>query len=170
MKKSKKKIKKNKKRNLFDLKININHKRFCELYVKNQELFGNATLCYAIAFGFNLESLSQEAIYSDLDENGHREKLEDSPYTKAYNTCSVNGKRLLSYAKINDYINELLNELMTDDNADAELAWVMHQRAELGPKIQAIREFNKVKGRITEHIDMKGLNLSELYKATQDGK
>lgn len=161
--------KKNKSSNPFEIKLNIKHKRFCELYVKNKDLFGNATRCYALAYNFNLESLSRDSIFSLPDENGKTELLEDSPFTKAYNICSVEGVRLLSYPKINDYINKLLNELMTEENADAELSWVMQQRTDLGPKVQALREFNKLKGRIIDHskVELRGLSLRDLYEKSK---
>lgn len=164
----KKNKKKNKKTPPFDIKLNINHERFCRLYTKNSALFGNATQCYAQAYGYDLESLSTKGKYSQPDENGLREKIEDSPYEKSYNVCSVEGKRLLSYPKINEYINKLLNELMTDENADAELAWVMQQREDLSPKVQALREYNKIKGRITDKVKLEGLNLKALHDAIQN--
>lgn len=142
---------------------------FCTLYVKNSDLFGNATMCYADAYGYNLESLSQEAIYSDPDEFGKKEKLEDSPYTKAYNVCSVSGNQLLRIPKIDDYIKVLLNELMTNENADAELAWVMKQRRDLGPKIQALREFNKLKNRIVTQFEVTDSRVDPKAKDQTDG-
>lgn len=142
-------------------KLNINRKRFCELYTKNSVLFGNATACYAIAFGFDLESLSDDPIWSDYDEFGNREKIEDSPREKANLTCRVNGSKLLTNTNINDYINSLLNSLMTNEAADAELAWVMQQRTDMGPKVQALREFNKLKSRITTNIEINNLNADQ---------
>jgi hypothetical protein len=151
-KKSPKKKKVETKKSPLPDELNPQRMRFCKLYTQNSNLFGNATLCYAEAFGFDLESLSQEAVYGEPDEFGKREKLEDSEYTKAYNTCSVNGSGLLRITKIDEYIKVLLNEMMTNENADAELAWVMKQRQDLGPKIQALREFNKLKNRILNEV------------------
>lgn len=165
-KKPKKVKPKKPKKVLFDLKVmNINHIRFCELYVRNKKLFGNGTLCYALAYGYDLESLSSEAVYTEPDENGIKEKIEDSPLDKARKVCGVESNRLLGYPRVNEYINKLLRELMTEENADAELTWVMNQREDLSPKIQALREFNKLKGRIIDkkELDFKGLNLKELY-------
>jgi len=165
-KKSKNKIR-TKKKNVED---NLNPQRmmFCKLYTQNTDLFGNATLCYAEAFGYDLESLSQEAVYSEPDEFGHREKIEDSPYTKAYNVCSVNSARLLRNAKIDEYTKILLNEMMTNENADAELAWVMKQRRDLGPKIQALREFNKLKNRVTDNINIYNIPVDKKDKKITD--
>lgn len=151
--KTKKKASKNKPK-IDTEKLSPQQLLFCNLYVKNSELFGNATICYAEAYGFDLESLSKEAVYSDPDENGHREKIEDSPYDKAYHVCNQSGARLLVNVGIDDYIKVLLNELMTNENADAELAWVMKQRRDLGPKIQALREFNKLKNRIITQFEV----------------
>jgi hypothetical protein len=60
------------------------HELFCQLYVKNEELFGNGTLCYAEAYNYKLETLSHE---ETRDEGG--QLIEDSEYDKAYNVCSV---------------------------------------------------------------------------------
>lgn len=40
--------------------LNPKHELFSQLYVKNAELFGNATQCYAEAYGFKLDELSRE--------------------------------------------------------------------------------------------------------------
>jgi len=49
--------------------------------------------------------------------------------------------------------------MMTNENADAELAWVMKQRRDLGPKIQALREFNKLKNRIITNIEINNVTV-----------
>lgn len=145
-------------------KLNLNQKTFCELYTKNSALFGNATICYGIAYGYELDTLSQESEWSEYDEFGKREKLSDSPYDMAYNVCSVEGNRLLRNPKINEYINSLLNSMMTNEDADAELSWVMKQRTDMGPKVQALREFNKLKSRIVNNIEITGITIDKNKK------
>lgn len=172
----KSKVKKKKKKKVapkikFDIdKLNINQQRFCQLYALNSFLFGNATQCYARAYGYNLDSLSRQGVYSDPDEEGNTEKVEDSPYEKALNICSVGGHDLLRIPKVNEYIKSLLQQIINDDDADAEIGWVMKQRVDLGPKIQALKEYNRMKGRSVDkkQIEFTGLSLKELFDAAKN--
>ena len=107
---------------------------FCRYFTQNDELFNNATLSYAEAYEYKLDELSEEAVYSEPDEKGHREKIDDSEYTKAYNVCSVNGHRLLRSAKIQERIVALRNELLKDDIVDSELSKVIKQNKDLFPR------------------------------------
>jgi len=157
-------------------KLNINQEKFCRLYAQNNYLFGNAVLCYAASYGYDLDSLSTEAIYKDevdeLTKVSRRIKIEDSPYDKAYHVCQSSSYNLLSNTVINDRINELLREVMTEERVDAEISHVMMQKEDLGAKMRAISEFNKLKGRIVDkkQVDVTGLNLKELYDtSTKEG-
>ncbi|HEY1757943.1 MAG TPA: hypothetical protein VGG72_21415 [Bryobacteraceae bacterium] len=125
------------------------HEQFCQLYVKNEELFGNATLCYAEAYHYKLESLSHK---ETRDDDGNL--IEASEYDRAYNVCSVQGHALLRTPKLQDRIYRLLNEMLKDDIVDAQLAKVILQDDKLEPKIAAIREYNKIRQRITEKVDL----------------
>jgi hypothetical protein len=125
------------------------HELFCQLYVKNEELFGNATLCYAEAYNYKLETLSHE---ESRDEFG--QFTEASEYDKAYNACSAQGSKLLRNVKVQERITKLLNEMLKDDIVDAQLAKVILQNDKLEPKVSAIREYNKIRQRITEKVDV----------------
>jgi hypothetical protein len=125
------------------------HELFCQLYVKNEELFGNATLCYAEAYNYKLETLSHE---ESRDDEGHL--IESSEYDKAYRVCSVQGSVLLRNLKVQERITKLLNEMLKDDIVDAQLAKVILQNDKLEPKVSAIREYNKIRQRITEKVDV----------------
>lgn len=100
--------------------LNPKHELFCQLYVKNAELFGNATKCYAEAYGFKLDELSPTD-----EETG--EPIGNSEYTIAERTSAVNGSKLLRSTKIQDRITILLNEMLKDVVVDAELAKVILQ-------------------------------------------
>lgn len=157
-------------------KLNPKQHQFCRLYTKNSYLFGNATMCYAKAYGFDLDSLSEDAIYKEElvnKETGEIKsiKTDDSSYTKAYRVCQVSSARLLSNDIINQCILELLNESMTDTEVDAEIVWIMRQRIDLSPKIQAIKEYNKMKGRVIDkrEVEIKGLSLKKLYDIAIEG-
>lgn len=125
------------------------HELFCQLYIKNEALFGNATLCYAEAYNYKLDTLSHKETRDDEDN-----LIEASEYDRAYNVCSVQGHALLRMPKLQDRINRLLNEMLKDDIVDAQLAKVILQDRKLDSKVAAIREYNKIRQRITEKVDL----------------
>jgi hypothetical protein len=130
--------------------LNPKHELLCQLYVKNAELFGNGTQCYAEAYGFKLDELSRERPKDEITgmDSG------DSPRELAENTCAVNGSKLLRSAKIQNRLTQLLNEMLKDEIVDGELAKIILQNRELPTKMAAIREYNKVRQRITEKVDL----------------
>lgn len=108
-------------------KLNPKQERFCQLYV-SKEFFGNGTESYAEAYDI------------DLSEN--------------YNTAKSNAHRLLTNAYICDRINELLdNAGLNDEFVDKQLLFMITQSADFSQKMAAIREYNKLKQRITEKVD-----------------
>ncbi len=159
-------------------KLNPKWELFCRLYTLTDEFFGNATLAYAEAFDYHLETLDKKPKYAELpddetdeDSEKHREIVEASEYTKAYNTCSVQGNRLLRNNKILERCSELLNDWMTENHVDAELAKVVRQNGELAPKVMAIREFNKLKGRITDKVKVTNtFSLSDILDEVERDK
>lgn len=147
--------------------------KFCRLYALNTQLFGNGTMCYANAYGHDLDALSKDAIYEDkVDEKGifTKVKIQDSPYDRAHSVCRSGAYYLLTNNHINDKINELLRNSLTDDEVDTEIAWVVKQREELGSKMAGIKEYNKLKARIKDkkELEITGLNLKNLYDLVKD--
>lgn len=126
---------------------------FCRYYAQNNELFSNGTLSYAEAYDYKLDELSTEAPVLDTDDKGEPIKWGDSDYKKAYDVCSANASRLLRNEKIQARIVVLMNEWMKDEIVDSELFKVIKQNYKLESKIAAIREYNKLKQRITEKVD-----------------
>lgn len=133
---------------------------FCQYYAQNTEYFGNGTHAYAAAYDYELETLSREPVYETIyseddpegegDGFGRRKKVDDSPYDKACNVCAVEAGRLLRSPQVQERIRELLNEWMTNEAVDAELAKVIQQDNERAPKVAAIREYNKLRKRIDD--------------------
>jgi len=125
---------------------------FCQYYVKNDEMFGNATRAYAEAFGYDLDNMSNERPVEVLPDGTKKE--EKSEYEKAYNICGVEGHKQLRKPKVNDRVVALLNEILTNEVVDSELAKVMKQDHKLDAKVNAIKEYNKLRGRIIEKRDV----------------
>lgn len=110
-------------------KMTLNAKRelFCSLYASDREFFGNGVESYAEAYGFDLSNPVK--------------------YKAAVNGAS----RLLTKADVLSRIHELLeNATLNDDWVDKQLAFVITQHADFGAKMSAIREYNKLKGRIID--------------------
>lgn len=146
--------------------LNLKRELFCQLYVNNRELFGNATKCYAEAYQYELDMLSTERpatkykTIKEVDqETGEVMETEvacewgKSEYELAINVCAVEGARLLRSDQVNAKVDELLLALSTEDVVDKELMWIMAQREELTPKLGAIKEFNAVRGRVKQKVE-----------------
>lgn len=127
--------------------MNPRQELFCQLY--SNQLFGNATLSYSAAYGIRLDGLSHEAKY---DKSG--KMISESPYAKKYSTCSVNGNRLLTSAKITARYRELLRERMKPEEVDSEHAKIIFQDDDVGAKLGGIREYNRVNGRVMDKVDI----------------
>jgi hypothetical protein len=112
--------------------LNLKNREFCKIYTSpSAEFFGNGVESYAKAYN------------KDLAVKG------------AYNTCKVNASKLLTNTNILLYINELLETGgFNEEFADKQLLFVMTQNSDMRAKMTAIQEFNKIKQRITEKIEL----------------
>lgn len=111
-----------------DSALNPQQELFCQLYARSREFFGNAVQSYCAAYGI------------DANDKNANHGARSSAY------------RLLTNADILKRVDQLLGDL-TEEQVDQELAFVIRQNYELPSKVAAIREWNKVKGRIIEKID-----------------
>lgn len=166
MKKKKNKIKKShqkekmKKREEIGKKLNLRQNLFCQYFVKNSELRGNATLCYAEAYGYDLDSMNTEnekiQKWNEAKEQFEEEEvLGSSERSQAENVCANSAHFLLRNPKVNDYIIKLYNELLRDDVVDSRLSELIMQDNEPATAIAAIREYNKLRKRITDLVELK---------------
>jgi hypothetical protein len=112
-----------------DKSLNPKQEMFCQLYAVSREFFGNATQSYCLAYGINPE---------DKD---------------AYRGAKSSAFNLLTNPDITERISDLLRDV-NEQVVDEELGYVIRQRYELPSKIAAIREWNKIKGRITDKVDL----------------
>ncbi len=99
--------------------------RFCQLFVMDEELLGNGTRSYAEAYG--------------VEQEGNW-----------YKTASAAASRLLRSVKISERISVILNLVMNDQTVDNELGYVITQKSDLNAKVSGIREYNKLKKRISD--------------------
>ena len=98
---------------------------FCQNFVLSEEFLGNGTKAYADAYG--------------IEQVGNWWK-----------TAAVGSSRLLKSVKISNRINEILKVVMNDAIVDNELGYVIAQKSDLSSKVAAIREYNKLKKRVTD--------------------
>lgn len=113
--------------------LNPKQELFCELYTSQQEFFGNWVQSYLEVFNI------------------------DRGKSNWYKTACVNASRLLSNAKVYNRINELLEEQgLNDQFVDKQLLFLISQQDDKTNKLSAIKEYNKLKARITEKLDVSG--------------
>jgi hypothetical protein len=128
--------------------LNPKQELFCRYYAQSGDFFGNATLSYAEAYDYELETLSDEPEYA-LDAEGKSFSIPNE-YDRAYKVCSVEANRLLGNPRVQARITILLNELLKDTVVDSQLAKLIMQDGDNTNKIAGIREYNKLRGRIID--------------------
>lgn len=110
--------------------LNAQQKHFCELYASDREFFGHGLDSYVEAY--------------DVDQTKPNWRL----------SAMSSASRALKNDKICAYINSLLETGgLNDENVDKQLLFTIVQHADFGSKVQAIKEYNKLKQRIVERID-----------------
>ena len=113
-----------------DNELKKKQERFCELYATNREFFGNGVESYLEVY--------------DIDR------------TKPnwYKTACSAASRLLSNVRVCERINSLLeNGGLNDLFVDKQLGFLITQHCDFTNKLGAIREYNKLKNRVTERFD-----------------
>ena len=121
--------------------LNAKQIRFCEFYV-SKEFFANGVEAYGEAY--------------NVDITG-----------KGYFHAKSNACKLLTNAYILKYINQLFDGAgLNDEFVDKQLLLTITQNADLGSKVAAVREYNKLKARITDKLDLttKGKQISSGVK------
>jgi hypothetical protein len=112
-------------------KLNPKQERFCQLYTSGGEFFGNGVQAYIEAY---------------------------KPKQTAknwYKSAQGSASRLLSNAIICGRINELLSaDGFNNQFMDKQVLFLATQFSDFNAKIRAIQEYNKLKKRITEKLDV----------------
>ncbi len=121
--------------------LTLQQEKFCQCYI-DKEFFGNGIESYVEAY--------------DCDKSK----------PNWYKTAAASATRLLKNVKICERINTLLEEAnLNDIFVDKQLGFLITQYADFGSKMNAIKEYNKLKQRITEKHEFKGVfTLEEIFK------
>lgn len=144
--------------------------QFCRNYTQNYDFFGNATLSYAEAYGFDIDAQPDDdalllldngteisqAQYDLMDSDEKPPKIKrtirKSSKDQMYDNCSTYGSRLRKNDKIQARCRFYLNEFMTDSVVDARLTEIILEGAN-ADSIRAIQEYNKLRQRIVTKVD-----------------
>ncbi len=152
----------------------VKREMFCRYFTLNDTLRNNATQSYAAAYGHKLHELpDDDAVYETTeDDRGKKITKEIVPSTRhrAERMCAANASRLLKYDKVQKRIRELLNELLSDDVVDAELAKVITQNRELPAKNNAIKIYNDIRGRVVNKHEHTGRNGGPIVVSSEKAK
>lgn len=121
--------------------LTLKQQRFCELYTGGIEFFGNGTASYIKAY--NISKMM----------------------AKRYEGAKANASRLLGKIEILAYINHLLEKQgLNDQNVDKQLLFLLNQFQDWGHKFKAIHEYNLMKKRIQDRVELGEDTLTELKK------
>src|SRR3990167_5400235 len=113
--------------------LNPKQERFCELYATDKEFFGNGVETYLEVY--------------DIDRSK----------ANWYKTACSAASQLLSNIKVCQRINELLEAGgLNDQFIDKQLGFLISQHSDFTNKLGAIKEYNKLKQRITEKLEHSG--------------
>ena len=110
-------------------KLTDKQEMFCRLYALSKQHRGNATRCYADAYGKDITDEKQKLV------------------------SEAAGCRLLTNVKVMLYIHSLNIQLakqmtLTPEDLDAQLTWLVLQNENLHVKRQAIMDYNLILGRV----------------------
>ena len=111
---------------------------------------------FHVASGLTMEEekFCQAFVSKDFFGNGIQSYIEVHPNVK-YGSAATASRKLLVRTDITDRINALLDEAGLNDNfVDKQLLIMITQNADYSAKIQAIREYNKLRQRIIEKVDL----------------
>lgn len=139
-------------------KLTLKQELFCYYYTQNPETLLNATLSYAEAYGFDLESMSHEGRYV-IKENKEKDYIK-SEFERYEHYCGVAASRMMRNDRISRRITDLFNETMRDELVDMELMKIIRGNSKNSDKIAAIKEYNALKQRITKKLDLSTLGKS----------
>jgi hypothetical protein len=116
--------------------LEVLQEEFCQLYTSHDsEVFGNGTRCYMQVYGPSYFKKFKKQL-------NHK-------------TAAVMASQALTRVNIFTRINELLEAGgLNDQNVDKQLLFVINQHGDLQSKVRSIAEYNKLKKRIENKIEI----------------
>jgi phage terminase small subunit len=111
-------------------KLNPKQRKFAELYATDREFFGNGVQSYIEAYNFKILTKSD------------------------YKTAKQCAYRLLTNIDLLAYIDSLIEINLNDAHVDKQLAKLVTQDAEFAVKLGAIKEYNALKTRIKNKLEL----------------
>lgn len=116
--------------------LNQQQEKFCQLYINNdREVFGNGARCYMEVYG------PEHLII-------HKKPL-------GFLVAAALASRLLTKVKVIERINSLLEQGgFNDENVDKQHLFLINQHADLRTKMQAIKEYNALKERVKNKLEL----------------
>ena len=126
--------------------LTLRQEKFCQLYALDMQFMGNWVATYMEIYDIDTEKKWW------------------------YKTACVCASQLLSNPKVYTRINDLLEEEgLNDQFVDKQLLYVISQQSDMTNKVWAIKEYNKLKARITEKIEHSGkVSFSDFMKGLED--
>lgn len=113
--------------------LTLRQRKFCELYALDTRFMGNGVQAYLEVY--------------DIDQS-------KPGWYKSACACA---SKLLSNAKVFNHINSLLESNgLNDASVDKQILYLISQHSNLGAKMSAIQEYNKLKNRITAKVEHSG--------------
>lgn len=101
--------------------------KFCQLYASHREFFGNGVQSYIKAY--------------DID-------VGQGEGQQSYNSCRSTASEMLTNPNILARVNEIFEERgLNDMFVDKQLLFLITQHADLRVKLEAIKEYNRMRGR-----------------------
>ena len=114
-------------------RLNLKQEEFCQLYATEEEFFGNGVETYLEVYEI------------------------DKTKPNWYKTACSAASRLLRNGKVCQRINTLLEEGgLNDQFVDKQLVFLITQHSDFTNKLGAIKEYNKLKQRITDKLEHSG--------------
>lgn len=111
--------------------LTLEQEMFCQYFTSPTEFYGNGVQSYASAYNLDLTD------------------------SRSYNTAKSRASQLLTSVNVINRINDLLDVSgFNDQNIDKQLLMIISQSADFHAKLGAIREYNKLKTRIVEKLDL----------------
>lgn len=107
--------------------LNEKQQLFAELYISDKNCFGNATLAYRTAYNLT---------------------------PTQYKAAAVSAHHLLRNPNVKAYVNKVLKAQMKDEAVDSEIGKIIKQDRDLVSKGMMIKEYNKLRQRITEKSEV----------------